>query len=109
MVPRHDGVGLLAVAADGEDALEIDEVDIDANFFSLGGDSLLLLHVLVRLEQSFGREIAIVDLFRYPTIRGLAGFLGDVGTKKKSFDEAEDRARLQRAARRPRSRPTGGE
>jgi acyl-CoA synthetase (AMP-forming)/AMP-acid ligase II/acyl carrier protein/NADP-dependent 3-hydroxy acid dehydrogenase YdfG len=95
------------VAAIWRDVLEIDIIDVDANFFSVGGQSILLLQVLAKLEQSFGREIAVVDLFRYPTVRSLAAFLGEAAPEKRSFDAAADRARRQRAARRPRRRPRG--
>jgi acyl carrier protein len=95
------------VAAIWRDVLEIDIICVDANFFSVGGQSILLLQVLAKLEQSFGREIAVVDLFRYPTVRSLAAFLGEAAPEKRSFDAAADRARRQRAARRPRRRPRG--
>ncbi|MEJ2206781.1 MAG: phosphopantetheine-binding protein, partial [Gemmatimonadota bacterium] len=95
------------VAAIWQEILEIDRIDIDANFFSLGGQSILLLQVLERLEKSFGRRIAVVDLFRYPTVRSLADFLGGSGAEKRSYEEAADRARKQRTARRARSRARG--
>jgi acyl-CoA synthetase (AMP-forming)/AMP-acid ligase II/NAD(P)-dependent dehydrogenase (short-subunit alcohol dehydrogenase family)/acyl carrier protein len=96
-----------AVAAIWQEVLEIDRVDIDANFFSLGGQSLLLLRVQAKLEQSFGREVAVVDLFRYPTVRSLSAFLSESVTKKRTFDDAAERARRQRAVVRTRGRPGG--
>lgn len=95
------------VAAVWREVLEIERIDIDANFFSLGGQSLLLLKVLARLEQSFGRQITVVDLFRYPTVRQLAAFLGEGDARKPNFDDAASRARKQRAVRHARTRPRG--
>jgi acyl carrier protein len=48
------------------------EVGIDDNFFELGGDSLLLLRLRSRLEAAAGRQLPVVTLFQYPTIRSLA-------------------------------------
>lgn len=95
------------VAAIWREILEIERIDIDANFFSLGGQSLLLLRVLAKLEQSFNRQITVVDLFRHPTVRSLATFLGEGGASKPNFDEAANRARKQRAVRFAPSRARG--
>jgi amino acid adenylation domain-containing protein/non-ribosomal peptide synthase protein (TIGR01720 family) len=46
-----------------------------ANFFDLGGHSLLLLEVHSRLEQRLGRGLALIDLFRYPTVSSLGAYL----------------------------------
>jgi hypothetical protein len=67
------------VAQIWEDALRVHHLGIDQNFFDIGGHSLLLLRVHSRLERELGREIAVVDLFRYPTIRSLARFLDGAG------------------------------
>lgn len=96
------------VAAIWRDVLEIERIDIDANFFSLGGQSLLLLRVLARLEQSFGRQITVVDLFRHPTVRTLAAFLGEGETRRLNLEDASSRARKQRAVRFAPSRSRGG-
>lgn len=47
-------------------------VDPQVNFFDLGGDSLRALRVCVRLQQTLHGELAITDLFRFPTVRSLA-------------------------------------
>jgi amino acid adenylation domain-containing protein len=48
------------------------EVGIDDNFFELGGDSLLLIRLRSRLQAVVGRDLPVVALFQYPTIRSLA-------------------------------------
>ncbi len=57
------------------EVLELSAVGRDDNFFDLGGHSLLLVRVQGRLREALGREVEIVDLFRFPTVRELAGFL----------------------------------
>jgi amino acid adenylation domain-containing protein len=52
--------------------LGIERVALDDSFFEVGGHSLLLLEVQRRLEERFGRPIPVADLFRHPTVRGLA-------------------------------------
>jgi amino acid adenylation domain-containing protein len=64
------------IATVWRDVLRLDEVGLDDNFFDLGGHSLLLVQVQVRLRIALAREIPIVEMFQYPTIRAMSTHLG---------------------------------
>jgi amino acid adenylation domain-containing protein len=64
------------IATVWRDVLRLDEVGLDDNFFDLGGHSLLLVQVQVRLRTALAREIPIVEMFQYPTIRAMSTHLG---------------------------------
>jgi amino acid adenylation domain-containing protein/non-ribosomal peptide synthase protein (TIGR01720 family) len=80
---RHDAAALTpprsaveSVIADvWRDVLECDRVSVHDNFFDLGGHSLLLVRVHAELRKRLQRQIAVVDLFRYPTVEALARHL----------------------------------
>ena len=55
--------------------LRLDQVGVDDNFFDLGGHSLLLVQVQAKLRSALDQDIAIVEMFQYPTIRAMAGHL----------------------------------
>lgn len=57
---------------------EREDIDLDASFFELGGHSLMVPKVQARLSAATGRDLAAVDIFRYPTINALAAYLADV-------------------------------
>jgi amino acid adenylation domain-containing protein len=57
------------------EALHVDRPGVRDNFFDLGGHSLLLVQIHARLKREFNSNLAVVDLFRYPTIEALASFL----------------------------------
>ena len=80
--------------------------DPDANFFDLGGTSIHLAVVHVRLREMSGRDLAITDLFARPSARALAELLAPQAAAATSA--TQDRARLQRAGfsnfRRPSPR-----
>ncbi|MEU7423417.1 amino acid adenylation domain-containing protein [Streptomyces sp. NPDC040750] len=57
--------------------LSEDTVGADANFFDLGGDSLLATRLLARLRHRTGAEVPITALFEGPTPAALARRLGD--------------------------------
>ena len=65
------------IAQAWREVLRLPEIGVADNFFDLGGHSLRLLQVHGRLVKSLGRDIPIVDLFRFPTIEALAAHLGD--------------------------------
>ncbi|HEY0733607.1 MAG TPA: amino acid adenylation domain-containing protein, partial [Herpetosiphonaceae bacterium] len=56
--------------------LQLDRVGTGDNFFDLGGHSLRLIQVQSQLQNRLQREIPLLELFRYPTIRALADHLG---------------------------------
>ena len=80
--------------------------DPDANFFDLGGTSIHLAVVHVRLREMSGRDLAITDLFARPSASALAELLAPQAAAATSA--TQDRARLQRAGfsnfRRPSPR-----
>ncbi len=91
-----------AIAAVWRDALQLESVGVHANFFDLGGHSLRIVQVQARLQQILNREISVVTLFQYPTIRALAESLReDSNTADKpaaGLSAAQERARRQREA-----------
>jgi acyl carrier protein len=54
------------------DLLHLDEIDVDDNFFMLGGHSLLGAQLIARLRDTFGVQIALRALFEAPTATELA-------------------------------------
>lgn len=62
-----------------EDVLKLhrDTVGVAANFFDLGGDSLLATRLLARLRQETGAEVPITALFDGPTPAALAELVDD--------------------------------
>ncbi|WP_263360098.1 non-ribosomal peptide synthetase [Acidicapsa ligni] len=55
--------------------LHSNSIRVTDNFFDLGGHSLLLMQVHAQLRQQVDPNLAVVDLFRYPTIESLAAHL----------------------------------
>lgn len=58
-----------------KDLLEQSDVHGGSNFFELGGDSLVALEVVVAVEERFDTEMAVTDLYEYPTVGELAEFV----------------------------------
>ena len=52
--------------------LNVATVDVDANFFELGGNSFLLIEAQRQINAALHVDLSPVELFRYPTIRGLS-------------------------------------
>jgi len=68
--PRTAGEKTLAAV--WQEVLGRERIGIHDNFFELGGSSLLLVEIESRLREVLGREIPFVQIFRNPTIHGLA-------------------------------------
>lgn len=59
------------------DVLETKEIACDANFFDVGGNSLLLVSMHGKLQAALHRSIPIVELFQFTTIEKLARHLAE--------------------------------
>jgi acyl carrier protein len=63
------------IAAVWQEVLRVEKVGVNDNFFELGGHSLLMAQVHTRLQKLFGQEFSMIELFKYPTISTLAGYI----------------------------------
>ena len=87
------------LAAVWRDVLGLERVGRRDNFFTLGGDSLLLVEVHARLRERF-EALSIVDLFEHPTLDALARFLREEKTPGAGIERARARAMRQKEALR---------
>ncbi|MEO1087589.1 MAG: phosphopantetheine-binding protein, partial [Acidobacteriota bacterium] len=92
------------VAAIWGEALGLESVGANDNFFDLGGHSLLMSQVHGRINETFGREIPLVKMLELPTISALARYLTDSDASGSAAARGKDRAQRQREARRRRRR-----
>ncbi|MEM7356974.1 MAG: amino acid adenylation domain-containing protein, partial [Acidobacteriota bacterium] len=93
-----------AIAAIFAEILEVERPGLDVNFFDLGGHSLLMPRLQRHLQEAFGRQIPIVDLFRRPTIASLAALLGGHPSENSGADLDERSARQENLTATDRSR-----
>jgi acyl transferase domain-containing protein len=87
-----------ALASIWEELLGIDKVGIQDNFFDLGGDSLLLMRVQVKISQLLKADLTSAEMFEHPTISTLARRLSQPTAETTGLEAVQSRAQLQRAA-----------
>jgi acyl-CoA synthetase (AMP-forming)/AMP-acid ligase II len=90
-----------AIAGVWREVLAIEDIDPERSFFELGAESVHLAQAAPRLEAVLGRPVAVVDLFRFTTVRSLAGSIEGGGRTPST----SARAQQQRAALARRTRP----
>ena len=79
------------IAAIWQEILHQERIGVQDNFFDLGGHSLLIVRVQGRLREVLNRDIAIVNLFKYPTISSLADYLSKEQSDQPSSRRSDDR------------------
>ena len=57
------------------DLLDRDQIGVNQSFFDLGGHSLLVSQLILRLNREFGKRVSLADVFHAPTIERLAKLL----------------------------------
>ncbi|WP_028624101.1 non-ribosomal peptide synthetase [Pseudomonas sp. Ant30-3] len=68
--------------------LPASEISTDESFFNLGGHSILLSRMLLRLREEFGRSISINRFIEQPTIAKLATLVRGSGTEEVLSQQA---------------------
>lgn len=98
------------IASIWQDCLHLEKVGLHENFFELGGHSLLVVQVIQRTQEHFQHEVALTDLFEYPTVSAFAKFLdqtvqpADLDHKPASILPALQEEALKSGRNRLRSR-----
>ena len=95
--PAHSGTSVQSkILALWSEVLERKITDAYANFFDLGGTSIHVAIIHVRLMEMFGRKFPITELFALPSAHATADFFSPNGVPVAT-NAAQDRARLAQA------------
>ncbi|MEO1348588.1 MAG: zinc-binding dehydrogenase [Cyanobacteria bacterium J06635_15] len=81
-----------------QEILGIKQIGIYDNFFDLGGDSLLIVQIRSKLQAAFQKDFSTTDLFQYPTISGLTGYISQAQGETPNFQRAQTRAKKKQRA-----------
>ncbi len=87
-----------AIAAAWQEVLQVEVVGVEDNFFELGGSSVHIVQVHSRLHAALGRDVPIIDMFKYPTIKTLAAHLNQEQSAEPLLQEIQERIKRQNAA-----------
>jgi amino acid adenylation domain-containing protein len=103
------------IAGIWQSLLGVSTVGLYDNFFDLGGHSLLMIQVRSQLQERLHKDVPLVDMFRYHTIKDFARYLEQpldrpsfeasrarAGVRGVALDEQRDLRQKGRAARRQR-------
>jgi acyl carrier protein len=83
------------IASVFEELLGTSEIDQDDNFFDLGANSLMMVQASVRIREALGRSVSLVQLFQFPTVRGLAAALAQAGDPQQGAAAGRGQERAQ--------------
>lgn len=86
------------IASVWKEVLHLPEVGARDNFFDLGGHSLLAVQVHRKLRDALSIDLSITDIFRFPTVAGLANHLAQGGAAAGGAPQGKERAEGRRAA-----------
>jgi acyl carrier protein len=91
------------IAGVWQEVLQLERVGSRDNFFDLGGHSLLLIQVRDTLQQLFGRAISTTALLEFPTVAGLAAYLGQAEAGEPAPPQGRARAETRKELARRQS------
>jgi acyl transferase domain-containing protein/acyl carrier protein len=91
-----------ALAHIWQEALGLDSIGIHDNFFDLGGNSLIGLKIIGRLQDELHIDMPVVSLFEGPTISTFARLLDQAPRDTSAQNRSRSRGEQRREARQHR-------
>lgn len=85
---REDGTYSVTekeVAQVWSNVLGFPKIDIDDNYYDLGGDSILSMRIMNRINKKLGLNIPIADLYKHLSIRELGGYIDSIYKAKDKY------------------------
>lgn len=71
-------------------SLKMDEINMNDNFFNLGGDSLIALEITDNIRNELRVDVDLQSIFDHPTVSALAHLIKqEIGKKAESLSEEE--------------------
>ena len=58
-----------------KECLELDKIDVNSDFFEIGGHSLVGVKVMAKLEKETGKRLPLVGLLKHSTIKKFAAYM----------------------------------
>ena len=94
------------ITAAWQEVLHLSSVDVNANLFDIGGNSLLAVQLCQKISQATRSQLALTDIFRFTSVRKLAEHLAMQTNGSNTPTPRQDRSELRREimARRFRGR-----
>jgi acyl carrier protein len=95
------------IAAIWKEAIGVDTLGVDDNFFEAGGDSLIMIEVQWKLNDVLGRKVPLAQMFQHPTVRSLAAALSRQSHEEEaagSASRSRAKARLEAVKQREQRR-----
>jgi amino acid adenylation domain-containing protein len=71
-----------ALCAIFAETLSLERIGLDDNFFDLGGHSLLVPRIRLKIRERLQRDISTMEFFTHSTIQSLAARLEEIGQQK---------------------------
>ncbi|MDJ0795565.1 MAG: amino acid adenylation domain-containing protein [Calothrix sp. MO_167.B12] len=87
-----------------QEVLQIDKIGIHDNFFDLGANSIHIVQIHNKLQNTFNQEIPIIEIFQYSTLNSLAQYLSSKTEDEEIFQEANQRAQARKGASKRRKK-----
>ncbi|MGS0763567.1 amino acid adenylation domain-containing protein [Syntrophomonas curvata] len=58
--------------------LQVNDIDMEAGFFDVGGDSLLAVAAAARIKKELDCDFSVTDLFKHPNIKAASAYIAEL-------------------------------
>lgn len=75
-----------------QEVLENPDIQVTDNFFDVGGKSILIPNIVIRIKNELGLELNIVDIFQFPSVQNISEYLFQAANANNNpFDDFKNK------------------
>jgi amino acid adenylation domain-containing protein len=90
------------ICAIWQEELKVPEIGLNQNLFELGATSITVTKIFFRLKDIVKPEMALIDLFKYPTVGGFINFINSRDNVMNSLTNEHNLVKKQQAIKERR-------
>lgn len=77
-----------------KEILELDTIDVNKNFFEVGGNSILANRLIAEINEKYKIDLPVISIYENPTIKKFANFINKDNFEYESNDDANNKIKL---------------
>lgn len=81
-----------------QQVLKREDFSSTGNFFDIGGHSVLIPQIVIKLYKQFNIQINIIDIFQFPNVQELAAFIDGVSKTDKPSPDIRQNSTVQKSS-----------
>ena len=78
------------IASIWSEVLDLNQIDINDEIFTLGGDSIVAIKMVNEINAAFARNLSVKDIFEYDSVEKMATYIDKLSEQERTKEEPKE-------------------